>query len=1086
MYTLNLDTLSESRLQNAVNHEIFLLGSTLFQEQRVEVIELLEFSALCSVHDKRNHQVRIKVSENQLTLKCTCRHANRGLICEHDVAAWLGIREKLNRKIPPLWKVDLDRTIEEAIVHFQPEKLTQFLLLFSLQTEDFLADDWRIIPYYLPIEKLSIDQREIMHSLLSENMVDILEVLPEIRTQFRIPHLLLDMDSALNCRSEAVNLANVLIDLNRSLQLNSISIISLPDLLSLFQRSEILLYFGNKNTPLGKRLIFFKEPLKVCLNLNFDNEGLVINPVMDGFEFPFNFSMDQTEVIAESPPWILHDPFIFRLENSSSLSLLKSYSSRGDLKVTQEQIEHFANQYLIELARYFRLSGNAISWSEINVEPTPRVYLSDLNGELQVQLRFGYGDIELSELSDSSEVVVQQKPGSLNLVKIFRKMEAERNATELLITPGIGLKRVPFSAETNTYRLRARKHPIDFLLNSLPNLLKSDFEIYGEEQLRTARVNRNTPTISFRVSSEIDWFDVKTVVKFGNIDVEMQDIRRLLRKKERFVKLIDGSIGEIPEFWLEQYSRLFHLGDYSKDSLRLSRYHVSLIDQALGYADTVEVDRTFDDYRNKLEKIRKSDFKGISPRILPYGFLGELRPYQKTGYDWLHFLHEYRLGGCLADDMGLGKTVQALVFLQSIYHGSSNNPGKASLLVVPRSLLVNWQREAHRFTPEIKILEFFEAQRTKDTSEFDKFDLVITTYGVMLRDIQLLHGYNFYYAILDESQAIKNPFSQTARASHLLQANHRLVLTGTPIENSTAELWSQFNFLNPGLLGSFNYFKSEFGIPIERKYDEKALKALRKIVFPFILRRSKDQVAPELPPRTERILFSDMEPAQIKLYQKTLDYYRNIFIGITDLESLNNSRMRILEGLLRLRQIANHPALVDDKYRGGSGKLELLIDTLETLRAEGHKALVFSQFVHMLSLVRKEMEYREMHYTYLDGQTTSRQEQVDIFQSNNDISFFVISLKAGGLGLNLTAADYVIHIDPWWNPAVEMQASDRTHRIGQEKPVFVFKLIARDSVEEKILQLQEKKRQLVGQIITSENAFFKNLTKEDITLLFSE
>jgi non-specific serine/threonine protein kinase len=274
-----------------------------------------------------------------------------------------------------------------------------------------------------------------------------------------------------------------------------------------------------------------------------------------------------------------------------------------------------------------------------------------------------------------------------------------------------------------------------------------------------------------------------------------------------------------------------------------------------------------------------------------------LRPYQKAGFDWLYFLRDFAFGGCLADDMGLGKTIQALVFLQSLYeeNHADQPPSQASLLVVPRSLLVNWQREASRFTPGLKLLEYFDTDRIKDTQIFNQYHLVVTTYGVMLRDIRVLHGYKFHYAILDESQAIKNPLSQTARAAHLLQAQHRLVLTGTPIENSTSELWSQFAFLNPGLLGNLSYFKTEFGLPIEKKADENTAQTLRRIVYPFILRRTKDQVAPELPPRTERILYCDMDPAQRKLYEKTRDYYRGVVMGMLESEGMNNSRMLILE-----------------------------------------------------------------------------------------------------------------------------------------------------------------------------------------------
>jgi non-specific serine/threonine protein kinase len=281
------------------------------------------------------------------------------------------------------------------------------------------------------------------------------------------------------------------------------------------------------------------------------------------------------------------------------------------------------------------------------------------------------------------------------------------------------------------------------------------------------------------------------------------------------------------------------------------------------------------------------------------------------------------------------------------------------------------------------------------------------------------------------------------------------------------------------------YFKTEFILPIEKKGDAETAQTLRRLVYPFILRRTKDQVAPELPPRTERILYCDMEPAQRKLYNRTRDYYRGMILGMLDNGNFNNARFRILEGLLRLRQISNHPRLVDDKFRGESAKFSLLLDTIDTLRAENHKALIFSQFVQMLRILRQPMDENHIPYLYLDGHTRNRMELVDAYQADPAIPFFLISLKAGGQGLNLTAADYVIHIDPWWNPAVEIQASDRTHRIGQEKPVFIYKLITRDSVEEKILQLQERKRLLVDQLITTEVSFFKSLTPEDVKLLFT-
>jgi non-specific serine/threonine protein kinase len=354
----------------------------------------------------------------------------------------------------------------------------------------------------------------------------------------------------------------------------------------------------------------------------------------------------------------------------------------------------------------------------------------------------------------------------------------------------------------------------------------------------------------------------------------------------------------------------------------------------------------------------------------------------------------------------------------------------------------------------------------------------------MLRDIEVLRGYTFSHIVLDESQAIKNPMAKSAKAARLLRGDQRLVMTGTPVENSTFELWSQFAFLNPGMLGSTEYFRRAFANPIEVDHDETVAAELRRLVHPFIMRRTKEQVAPELPPRTERIVYTELGTAQKKLYALTRERYRAELLGLIDGGGMNDARFLILEGLLRLRQVAIHPALMDKKYKGEAPKFEALLEILETLRAEGHKALIFSQFVEMLKLVRAELDRLGIKYAYLDGKTRDRQAAVDTFQNTAEIPFFLISLKAGGVGLNLTAADYVIHLDPWWNPAVEMQASDRAHRIGQDKPVFVYKIIARGTVEEKILELQERKRALVRSVIATEEGFLKSLTREDVSRLF--
>ncbi|MBI2333894.1 MAG: DEAD/DEAH box helicase family protein [Chloroflexi bacterium] len=393
-------------------------------------------------------------------------------------------------------------------------------------------------------------------------------------------------------------------------------------------------------------------------------------------------------------------------------------------------------------------------------------------------------------------------------------------------------------------------------MHSIPLLTQAGFEIYGEENLKLGRINRNTPTLRVSISSGIDWFDLKTVVEFGDQQISFHDIRKALKRGENYIKLADGSIGQIPQEWLEKYKHLWGLAEETADGFRVSDLHLSLIDSLLDEDASIQ---TPPDLIQRQERFRH--FERIAPLPLPKGFTGELRPYQKHGYDWLHFLREYKFGGILADDMGLGKTVQVLTYLQSLQEQAQVKK-EAVLLVVPKSLIANWQRESEKFTPSLKFLEYMGNFRNKDVSIFNDYDVIITTYGTMLRDIEILHKYKFHHIILDESQAIKNPLAKSAKAARLLNAEHRIVMTGTPVENNTFELWSQFAFLNPGLLGSMDYFKKEFANPIEAAGDEKTAETLRKLVYPFILRRTKEQVALELPPRTERIVYIDMDAAQ--------------------------------------------------------------------------------------------------------------------------------------------------------------------------------------------------------------------------------
>lgn len=588
---------------------------------------------------------------------------------------------------------------------------------------------------------------------------------------------------------------------------------------------------------------------------------------------------------------------------------------------------------------------------------------------------------------------------------------------------------------------------------------------------------RQPGEMQFRIKSQIDWFELHGEVSFEGRSVAFPELLSALARGDSTVRLDDGSLGILPEEWIQQYGMLAGLGVADEDHLRFEANQVALLDALLATQTAVDYDQKFTELRDKL-----NSFSGIPACNERKQFQGELRTYQREGLGWLKFLQEFRFGGCLADDMGLGKTVQMLALLQDRLIAHKKNKLPPSLIVVPKSLLFNWFQEIDRFTPELKALEYTGLDRAALRDEFSKFHVILTTYGTLRRDVIELKEVPFDYVVLDEAQTIKNAGSQVAKASRLLNANFRLALSGTPIENHLGDLWSIFEFLNAGMLGRSSLFKLYAGAnesPESRKLLAQGLK-------PFILRRTKKQVASDLPAKLEETIYCKMGEKQQQLYLELRDHYRDSLLGLVEKQGLARSKMHVLEALLRLRQAACHPALLDkESYDESSAKLDVLCPHLEELIDEGHKTLVFSQFTSMLSIVKKHLDKRDIVYEYLDGKTRNRKAAVERFQMDEDCRVFLISLKAGGLGLNLTAADYVFLLDPWWNPAVETQAIDRAHRVGQTKQVFAYRLICQDTVEEKIAELQKKKRNLADAILEESNNVLKELSTEDLELLLS-
>jgi superfamily II DNA or RNA helicase len=766
---------------------------------------------------------------------------------------------------------------------------------------------------------------------------------------------------------------------------------------------------------------------------------------------------------------LFRDGIVSRYEHFGGLDWIRGFYENGKAVIHRDNEALFLKEYFACSAVPLELPPD-ISLTETQGNPVPLLRLLGPQGVMGLDsVPKKYQAAELFFKYDERQI-----PASLGLLAFYNHQEGRLvlrdNAREKawrgdLEACGIAWRHHEANDLHEVYFI-----PVKDLLKDVAVLMDKGWLVDGE----TGRF-RSPRSVSLQVSSGIDWFELRGQVDFDGQSAGLPEMLAALRKRDRFIRLGDGSVGILPEAWWKKVGVWAQMGDAEKDHLRFSRSQTLVLDVLLAEQEVGQttIDETFRSLRQELRSSVR-----LTPCDPDASFQGTLRPYQREGLGWMLFLQRFRLGGCLADDMGLGKTVQVLALLSL---RKLVMVGRPSLVVVPRSLIFNWQEEAARFAPQLKGIDASHGQRG-DWADLDPdADFVLITYGTLVRDITSLKDIAFDYVILDEAQAIKNHQTARAKAVRLLKASHRLALSGTPIENRIEELWSIFEFLNPGFLGHSATFKKLFAADLE---DENQRAALRNAIAPFILRRSKTQVALDLPPRTEDVLLCEMEARQQALYNKLRDHYRQSLLKKVQTEGMNRVQTQVLEALLRLRQAACHPKLIDPKLlTEDSVKLDTLIDQLDEIVGEGHKALIFSQFTSFLALVKPRIEERGWAYEYLDGKTRNRQERVERFQNDSHCPLFLISLKAGGLGLNLVAADYVFLLDPWWNPAVEAQAIDRTHRIGQERPVFAYRLICRDTVEEKILQLQKSKKSLADSIIAESSGMLKEMSADDLAFL---
>lgn len=769
-----------------------------------------------------------------------------------------------------------------------------------------------------------------------------------------------------------------------------------------------------------------------------------------------------------------HDQF-FTWQRAEDINLVEKFLPVGKISIAAEDWAVQLQQFILPLSKEYNVHFTNVQKEEVkDCKPEVKVLLKEKGEYLLFQPVFNYRGYDVRP-ADKEKIIL---PVADKLLVIQRNLEAEKEFVQKVESLHSGFIR---PVEGNVLALKGT----DVLRNNwfflfVDAVKEMNIPVFGFEALKNFRFNTAKPSTKIFISSNTDWFDAKVEILFGEQKVTVDEVKKALTNKQQFVQLQDGTLGILPEEWIKKYSLLFRVGDGKSGNMKLSKYHFSVIEELYLQRDEEEL---FFQLEEKYERLK--DNHSIKPIPAPAHLKSVLRPYQESGFQWLNYLREVQWGGILADDMGLGKTIQALSFL---HHLKEENGSLKALVVCPTTLMFNWQNEIRKFTPNLTFSIHHGGGRSKENLADPEIDVIITTYGTLRSDIKQFVDVAFDYVILDESQAIKNPSSKVTKAAGLLKARNRLCLSGTPLQNNTFDIFAQMNFLNPGMLGSIEFFKQEFSVPIDKFGEKEQKDHLRKLLYPFILRRTKEQVAKDLPEKQEMVLFCEMGDEQRKIYDAYRNDYRDKILGVVENQGIQKSQLTILQGLMKLRQICDSPAIVkeEERFPNVSVKLEEIGREI-TENISNHKALVFSQFLGMLALIKEKMKELGVDYEYFDGSSTvaERERSIHRFQNDENCRVFLISLKAGGVGLNLTAADYVYIVDPWWNPAVEQQAIDRTHRIGQTKNIFAYRMICTDTVEDKILKLQERKRNLAKDLITDDEGFVKTLTKEDVEYLFS-
>ncbi len=814
-------------------------------------------------------------------------------------------------------------------------------------------------------------------------------------------------------------------------------------------------------------------------------------------------------ILVNDPCWYITTNRMFHFNEQINGKLLIPFRNKEFVSIPKHIENQYYSTFIRKIANRCEIDAEGFLINDFHYEPSAVLSLeADWQGYKSLVLYFQYGDkLILANNPQKSFTSLLTDENGFVFNRFKRNLAWESEQVQFLKSKNLRQVEATFILNEQRVASHSDYHFIEWLVAQISDLKEHSFTIRQPENIRYVF---EAPILDLKLDSGFDWFDLNGIVTINDLCIPFIKFKDHIINNIKEYLLPSGEYIILPDEWFSRFQDIMLCASGQNEVLRLGKHHYKL----LSTIDSLMVQQISEAIEYP-EQVKVPELSDVT-----------LRPYQQAGFYWMYSLQKHGFGGILADDMGLGKTVQTITLLASYYpyRESKADPDQTnmaqcelshsiqldlfdqpetiqkspvhkpntkrssqppcSLIVLPASLIHNWFNELERFAPWLKVYIHAGSNRATYSRYFDQFDIILTTYGILRNDVTMLSNYKFGYAILDESQYIKNPDSKATQAVFSLQCLHRMALTGTPIQNSLSDIWSQFNFINPGMLGSQKYFAKQYAIPIAKNLNDFAAKKLNNLISPFILRRTKEEVAPELPPITESVVLCSMTDEQQHIYETEKSKVRNSIIGQFKEVGIKNSAILVLRSLTLLRQLANHPRMLDTGSNTSSGKFTEITESLRIVLEENHRILVFSSFVRHLKLLEEFCIESSFSYAMLTGATINREKVINAFKQKDDIRVFLISLKAGGVGLNLTEADYVFILDPWWNPAAEMQALNRAHRIGQDKNVFVYRFITKDTVEEKIVQMQKKKKFLAELFMPSDMSI-AGMTEEEILNIFS-